>query len=57
MGAQAIIMKSVQHYNYAQAYDGTDDTKPSTNGGGFVYMRRFVDKMKNNMVSALFSRL
>lgn len=55
MGAQAIIMKSVQHYNYAQAYDGTDDTKPSTNGGGFVYMRRFVDKMKNNMVSALFS--
>lgn len=55
MGVQAVIMKSVQHYNYAQAYDGTDDTKPSTNGGGFQYMRRFVDKMKNNMVSTLFS--
>lgn len=54
-GLQAIIMKSVQHYNYTQAYDGDDDTKPSTNSGGFQHMKRFVDKMQNNMVSSLFS--
>lgn len=55
LGLQAIIMKSVQHYNYTQAYDGKDDTKPTTSGGGFAYMKRYVDKMTNNMVSALFS--
>lgn len=55
LGAQAIIMKSVQHYNYTQGYDGKDDTKPTTNGGGFLYMKRYVDKMTNNMVSTLFS--
>lgn len=55
VGLQEIIMKSLQHYNYTQAYDGDDDTKPSTNSGGFQYMKRFVDKMQNNMVSTLFS--
>ena len=54
-GLQAMIMKSVQHYNYAQAYDGTDDRKPSTNSGGYQYARRFLDKMKHNMVSTYFS--
>lgn len=55
LGAQAIIMKSVQHYNYTQGYDGKDDTKPTTSGGGFLYMKRYVDKMTHNMVSTLFS--
>ena len=55
LGLQAIIMKSVQHYNYTQGYDGKDDTKPTTSGGGFAYMKRYVDKMTNNMVSTLFS--
>ena len=48
-------MKSVQHYNYTQGYDGKDDTKPTTSGGGFLYMKRYVDKMTHNMVSTLFS--
>lgn len=55
LNLQAIIMKSVQHYNYTQGYDGKDDTKPTTSGGGFAYMKRYVDKMTNNMVSTLFS--
>lgn len=55
LSLQEIIMKSVQHYNYTQGYDGNDDTKPSTSSGGFKYMKRFVDKMQNNMVSSLFS--
>lgn len=55
LNLQAIIMKSVQHYNYTQGYDGKDDTKPTTSGGGFAYMKRYVDKMVNNMVSTLFS--
>ena len=49
LNLQAIIMKSVQHYNYTQGYDGKDDTKPTTSGGGFAYMKRYVDKMTNNM--------
>ena len=55
IGLQEIIMKSVQHYNYTQGYDGDDDTKPTTSGGGFKQMKRYVDKMQNNMVSTLFS--
>lgn len=55
VGLQEIIMKSVQHYNYTQGYDGDDDTKPTTSGGGFKQTKRYVDKMQNNMVSTLFS--
>lgn len=52
---QEIIQKDVQHYNYSKAYDGVDDTKPTTNGGGFQYIHRFSDKMQNSLVSTLFS--
>lgn len=52
---QEIIQKDVQHYNYAKGYDGKDDTKPTTNGGGFQHIQRFADKMQNNLVSSLLS--
>ena len=52
---QEIIQKDVQHYNYSKAYDGVDDTKPTTNGGDFQYIHRFSDKMQNSLVSTLFS--
>lgn len=52
---QEIVQKDVQHYNYSKAYDGVDDTKPTTNGGDFQYMHRFSDKMRSSLVSTLFS--
>ncbi|MDR1716083.1 MAG: SusC/RagA family TonB-linked outer membrane protein [Prevotella sp.] len=52
---QQIIQQDVQHYNYTKAYDGKDDTKPTTSSGGFLYIKRYADKMENTLVSSLFS--
>lgn len=46
----AVVQMDVQHYNYTRAYDGTDDTKPTTSSGGFRFMGRFVDKIENNLI-------
>lgn len=44
------IQTDVQHYNYSRAYDGADDTKPTTSGGGFQSISRYVDKMQNKLI-------
>lgn len=44
------IQSDVQHYNYSKAYDGVDDTKPTTSGGSFQSIIRYIDKMQNNLV-------
>jgi TonB-linked SusC/RagA family outer membrane protein len=52
---QETVQLDVQHYNYTKAYDGIDDTKPTTQGGDFTYINRYVDKMENRLISSLLS--
>lgn len=42
------------HYNYSRGYDGSDDNKPTTNGGDYEILR-YLDQETIHLMSSAFS--
>lgn len=45
------VQSDYYHYNYSTGYDGDDDTKTTTNSGGFAKIYRLADKLETRLVS------
>ena len=49
------IQSDYYHYNYSKGYDGEDDTKTTSNSGGFTRVYRFADRLETRLVSTSFA--
>lgn len=49
------IQSDYYHYNYSKGYDGEDDTKTTSNSGGFSRVYRFADRLETRLVSTSFA--
>lgn len=49
------IQSDYYHYNYSKGYDGEDDTKTTSNSGGFNRIYRFADRLETRLVSTSFA--
>lgn len=45
------LQADYHHYNYITGFDGEDDTKTTTNSGGFSKIYRLADKVETRLVS------
>ena len=49
------LQSDYHHYNYSKGYDGEDDTKTTSNSGGFNRVYRFADRLETRLVSTSFA--